>query len=373
MRTRLRFTALACVLAGLFACDREPPRPSVILISVDTLRSDYLALYNREGVPTPALEALRADGVLYRLAYAPIPLTLPAHLTALTGLLPSQHGVRDNGGFRFEASGRSYLPQRLHGLGYATGAFVSSFVLRGNSGMATGFDVYDDDLSTAGSPPFGTLQRPGAQTIQRALDWVEGVKQGPFFLFLHLYEPHLPYAAPAEFTARFPDPYAAEVAYADSLLAGFFARLRQLGLYEPALILFMSDHGEGLGDHQYQEHGLLLYREALQVPLILKAPSAKGAGETVDTPVQLADIAPTIERWVGLETDPSVEGRPLQEAGPDAVRTIVAETFLPRLHYGWSELSSVIEFPYHLIWGPQPELYDLANDPAELNDIFEAM
>jgi arylsulfatase A-like enzyme len=380
---------LACLLAGLCGCnratqetdltaDRGVSRPPVVLVSVDTLRSDYLRLYNpEEGVATPALESLRADGSLYTHAYSPMPMTLPAHVTALTGLLPARHGVRDNGGFRFDAPGHPYLPRRLAEAGYATGAFVSSFVLRGNSGMADGFEVYDDNLETSDDSPFGTLQRPGAETLRRALDWVAGVRDRPFFLFLHLYEPHLPYSAPPAFADRFDDPYKAEIAYVDTLLAELLSELKQWQLYDPSLIVFMSDHGEGLGDHDYQEHGLLLYREALQVPLIVKAPGSspthrENAGSTVDGPVQLADLPPSIERWIGLDVTASTDGAPLQDAGAATARSLFAETFVPRLHYGWSELGSVIQFPYHLIWGPDPELYDLEQDPAQLNDLFDA-
>ncbi len=388
MFDRPRALALACALLGVYGCDRGTPgddvpddrgasRPPVVLVSVDTLRSDHLRLYDAEGVPTPALESLRADGVLYTHAYSPMPMTLPAHVTALSGLSPAGHGVRDNGGFRFDAARHPYLPRRLVEAGYATGAFVSSFVLRGNSGLADGFDVYDDDLEAGADAPFGTLQRPGAETLRRALDWVAEVRDRPFFLFLHLYEPHLPYAAPAEFEQRFDDPYKAEIAYADTLLAELLSALEEWDLYEPALILFMSDHGEGLGDHGYQEHGLLLYREALQVPLVIKPPRPRtsrteSAGATVDDAVQLADVAPTIEHWIGLEPARPSDGVPLRDGEAGPARPLFAETFVPRLHYGWSELGSVIQFPYQLIWGPDPELYDLTADPAQEDDLFDA-
>lgn len=360
------------------ACGSPPPQaraprdlPPIVLISVDTLRSDRLPLYGYEGVETPHLEALRRDSILYRRAYSPMPLTLPAHATALTGLLPATHGVRDNSGYRFRVEDHpSFLPRQLEGLGYATGAAVSSFVLRGATGLAAGFDFYDDELPVGTATDLTGVERAGEETLRSALDWLGSRDDARFFLFFHIYEPHTPYTAPPPFSTRYNDGYDAEVAYADELVGSLLERLRELGYYDDALIVFMSDHGEGLGDHGYDAHGILLYREALQVPLVIKLPGGSEAGKTVDQPAQLADIPATILDAIGRgDSAPTTAGSSLLQP-PPSDRLVIAETLFPRIHFGWSELASVIAHPYHLIQGPDPELYNLEEDPAELNNLL---
>jgi tetratricopeptide (TPR) repeat protein len=366
---------LACLVS---ACGTQAPPagapaglPPIVLISVDTLRSDRLPFYGYDGVETPHLEALRRDSILYRHAYSAMPLTLPAHTTALTGLLPATHGVRDNSGYRFKAEEHpSFLPRQLAELGYTTGAAVSSFVLRGATGLAAGFDFYDDELPVGTATDLTGVERAGAETLRSTLDWL-GTRDDPrFFLFFHIYEPHTPYTAPPPFSTRYSNGYDAEVAHADDLVGRLLDRLRELGYYDGALIVFMSDHGEGLGDHAYDAHGILLYREALQVPLVVKLPGGSRAGETIEAPAQLADIPATILDAIGhAESAPPTAGTSLLRALPRD-RPLIAETLFPRIHFGWSELASVIAYPYQLIQGPAPELFDLENDPGQLDNLL---
>jgi arylsulfatase A-like enzyme/Flp pilus assembly protein TadD len=340
----------------------------IILISVDTLRSDRLPAYGYDKVKTPAFDAFRKDAVLFERAYSHIPLTLPSHATILSGRLPGEHGVRDNSGYVFSAAKTPYLPKLLHDAGYKTGAAVSTFVLRAETGMAEGFDSYQADIEVRPTESLGNSQRSGRETSRVALDWLKTVSSQPFFLFLHLYEPHTPYAPEPAF-ASYPDPYDGEVATADAIVGDFLAELKRMGVYDGAVIVLLSDHGEGLRDHGEQEHGIFLYREALQVPLMVKLPKGERGGSTVKEPAQLLDVFPTILGLAGLPVPQSGGGRSLFSPGSQE-RTFYAETFYPRLHLGWSELYSAIRGGSHYIEAPEPELYDLGADPAEKTNVL---
>ncbi len=344
------------------------PDASVVLISIDTLRSDRLPAYGYEKVATPAIDRLRQEGVLAARAYSPYPLTLPAHASMLTGLIPPEHGVRENLGYALDAGAVPYLPREFEAAGYRTGAFVSALVLRADTGLSEGFERYDDTLETAlDDSRVGPGQRAGTDTVAQAVEWLEQLGSDErFFLFVHLYDPHTPYHAPSPFAERYADAYDAEIAAADDAVGRLFEALERLGRYQESVIVLTSDHGEGLGDHGEAEHGILLYREALQVPLIVRLPKGIRAGETLPSPVSLVDIAPTLRAMVGVGEPP--DDRPtLWQAGAEQAptRALYAETYYARLELGWSELGSIIEGPWHYIHGPDPGLYDLVADPAE--------
>ncbi len=346
-------------------------RPPIVLISIDTLRSDRLPAYGYTAVATPALDALRRDAILFERAYCHTPLTLPSHVSVLTGLLPPEHGIRDNQGYRFDAGGALYLPRRLREIGYATGGVVSAFLLGPASGLAEGFDFYDAEISPAAGQALGGVARPGGETLERAVAWLRSRPEGPPFLFFHVFEPHMPYNPPEPFASRYADPYDGEIAAADQVVGGLLDELKRLGLYEPAVVVLFSDHGEGLGDHGEQEHGVFLYREALQVPLLLKLPRGERAGTTVAEPAQLVDLVPTLLALAGVRVPEELPGRSLLElSGAPSRRRIYAETFFPRLHYGWSELASLIDGRHHYIEAPEPELFDLVADPGEHNNVL---
>ena len=356
---------------------RVPDGTPIILISVDTLRSDHLPAYGHQGVETPAIDALRRDGILFERAYTHVPLTLPAHTSLLTGLLPPDHGVRDNLGYTVDTSRAPLLQQTLKAAGYATGAAVSAFVLRRATGIDAGFDFYEDGIELTpdpSSPGIQSVQRPGFETLEAVRPWLQTVVDQPFFLFFHIFEPHTPYDPPAEYAARYESAYDGEVAAADAVVGGLLDELRDLDLYDRAFIVFLSDHGEGLGDHGEDEHGVFLYRSTLQVPLILKLPRAERAGATVGDPVQLIDVYPTLISALGLPHRDHLRGASLlnpQRPEPGE-HPIYAETLYPRLHFGWSDLAALIVDRYHFIDAPENELYDLLQDPDEADNLVES-
>jgi arylsulfatase A-like enzyme/Tfp pilus assembly protein PilF len=367
--------SLALLLA---ACDRSTPatfpQAPIVLISIDTLRSDHLPAYGYRGVETPAIDALARDAIVYERAYSHTPLTLPSHLSMLTGRLPAEHGVRDNVGYHYDGGRFPSLATVLHAAGYATGGAVSAYVLRPETGIAQGFDLYDAGIPVRFTDSLGLSQRPGGETAAAALGWLRALRSGqPFFLFLHLYEPHTPYAPPEPFASRYAGrPYDGEIASADAIVGGVIAGLKQAGLYDRAAILLLSDHGEGLGDHGEQEHGIFLYREALQVPMILKLPGSRRGGSRVARPAQIVDVFPTLLALVGIalprEAAGAFPGRSLLAPPSGEPRDLYAETFYPRLHFGWSALTSLIRGRFHYIHAPTPEFYDLAADPGEKAD-----
>ena len=369
---------LLCVAAFLLAaCNRNTVKPSnktpVILISVDTLRSDHLPAYGYKGVETPNIDALRNDGILFRRAYSHTPLTLPSHATILTGALPADHGLRDNVGFKLDPKVPT-LASLLKQNGYATGAAVSAFVLRHETDINRGFDFYDDEVEPVGaSTVIGRVQRDGRETARIAKNWIEQ-QNGPFFFFLHLYEPHTPYTPPEPFFSRYPDHYDGEIAYADDIIGDVVAFLKEKKIYDKALIVFLSDHGEGLNDHGEEEHGIFLYREVLQVPLIVKLPKSAHAGEFADAPVELADVFPTIAQLTATKNAPAHgDARSLLTMLDRFApwRMVYAETLYPRFHFGWSDLHSIVDGHHQYIRAPKPELYDLHKDPQERTNIFD--
>jgi arylsulfatase A-like enzyme/tetratricopeptide (TPR) repeat protein len=370
------------LLISLAACTRSgggtadvPKGTPVILISIDTLRADHLPAYGYKGVETPALDALRRDGVLYERAYSTTPLTFPSHTTLLTGVLPAVHGVRDNVGYKLdpgkvERGELPYLPEILKKAGYATGGAVSAYVLQGKTGLSTGFDFYEDGIEFRTGTGLGGLQRPGGETLRLSRDWLASVKDKPFFYFFHIYEPHTPYAPPEPYASRYPSKYDGEIATADHIVGDLVAELKTLGVYDKALIVLLSDHGEGLNDHGEEEHGVLLYNEAIHVPLILKLPKSQQAGGATARPVQLLDVAPTVLGLLGLGVPKPMPGLSLLARNVPP-RRIYSETFYPRLHFGWSELFSLVDEKDHYIEGPDPELYDRRKDPRERDNVLK--
>jgi len=344
------------VVFALIAAACSPKREAflnapVILISVDTLRSDHLPAYGYRDVQTPNLDALRRDSILFQRAYSHCPMTLPSHLSILTGLLPTEHEVRNNIGYRFLGKSPT-LAQVLRDRGYRTGGAVSSYVLRRETGINIGFDFYDDAIPVASAGAISEHQRSGFETLKVANGWIERNAAQPFFFFFHIYEPHAPYEPS----------YDGEIAKSDAIVGGLIQKLKALGVYDRALVIFLSDHGEGLWQHGEDQHGILLYRESLQVPLFLKLPNSARRGESIALPVPLADVFPTVLDLLGIQkSDRSLL------AGSS--KPIYSETLYPRIHLGWSELRSLILDRDQYIEGPRPELYDLIGDPGETHDL----
>jgi arylsulfatase A-like enzyme/cytochrome c-type biogenesis protein CcmH/NrfG len=366
---------LAAAAAGLFwlrgGFARRTPGP-IIFVSIDTLRADHLPAYGYDKVRTPAIDALAADGVLFERAYAHVPQTLPSHASILSGLLPFQTGVRDNVGF---AVGKDVplLPEMLRAHGYATGGVVSSYVLRAETGIDRGFDFYDSKMPEAApDQPIGQIERPGLDSLKIAERWMSGLRSPRFFLFFHIYEPHRPYDPPARFKQY--APYDGEIAFSDEIVGNLFDWLKARGWYDSATIVLFSDHGEGLGDHGEQEHGLFLYDSTIRVPLVIKLPGERRGGARVSTPVEEIDLVPTVLDLIGAPRAADMHGRSLRGLLDGTGKTLppagfYAEALYGRYHYGWSELYALTDARYRYIKAPRPELYDLDRDPAELTNL----
>jgi choline-sulfatase len=352
-----------------------PPRPNILLVTIDTLRADRVGI----GI-APALDRLAASGLRFTAARSAVPLTLPSHATIHTGLLPPAHGVRENGVDVLGAT-HATVARLLKAAGYDTAAFVGAFVLDHQFGLAQGFDTYDDQIPR---DPDATerleAERPAAAVVDRALAWLEprlaATRQPPtpFFVWLHLYDPHAPYTPPKEFLDRVHSAYDGEIAYADAQLARVLAALRARGVIDHTVIVVAGDHGEGLGDHGERTHGMLLYDSTLRVPLILVAPGQAAAVN--DEPVSLADIAPTLLRAAGAAPPAAMKGRDLF-AVPGAERPgttvtgadLYSETEYPRVA-GWSPLQALTDGRWKTIRaGAAAEVYDLRQDPHEEHDL----
>jgi choline-sulfatase len=372
-----RWLALLCL--ALVACHGKQSAPSgsrgtpVFLISVDTLRSDHLPAYGYKDVDTPHIDALRDDGILYEHAYSHCPLTLPSHTTVFTGMLPAENGVRDNIGYQLGEHVQT-LPAVMKANGYATGAAVSAFVLRKDTGIGRGFDMYDDMVEPVSvARTMGRVQRNGDDTVKVAKSWIAANVSKPEFFFLHLYEPHTPYEPPEPYKSKYALPYDGEIARVDQIVGDYIDFLKKEDLYDKSLIIFFSDHGEGLYDHGEEEHGMFLYRETIQVPMIVKLPKQKLSGTTVAAPVQLADIFPTVLEQTKSNADTSkLVGRSLlTELTDEKPRNIYSESFYAKFHYGWSDLHSLTDGKNHYIQAPRPELYDMVADPKETRNVMQ--
>ena len=366
----LAVLALTVAAAGVrwWSASRGPH--AFVLISIDTLRADRLPDYGYKAGRTPQLSAFAREAVLFERAFAHAPQTLPSHASMFTGLLPFEHKVRDNLGFTL-APGQQTLASIFKTAGYATGGFVSAYVLRPQTGVSQGFDTYDAALPAAASDRSpAEILRPGLDTLAAAVKWLGGLKSDRAFLFFHIYEPHAPYAPPPQFAQ--PDKYDGEVAFSDEIVGRLLAALRERGWYDNATIVVTGDHGEGLGDHQEKEHGLFLYNETIRVPLLVKLPGSKYGGLRVTEPVQHIDLFPTLTTLAGLQAPGTLRGRnlqPLFDGGPIPAQGIYAEAMYPRYHFGWSDLALLTDGRYKFIKAPKPELYDLDRDPGEKTNI----
>jgi arylsulfatase A-like enzyme/Tfp pilus assembly protein PilF len=338
----------------------------VILISVDTLRADHV------GRQTPHIDSLAKNGTVFSQASSPFPLTLPAHVALFTSTFPFANGVQDNG-IPLKPTATT-LATVLKKAGYRTGAFVGSYVLDRRFGLSHGFDVYDGPLDLHNKVTAAPVEhkRPGDQVEEAAKSWVESKSNTPFFLFLHLYDLHAPYSLPADPSQRHGETgYRAELAYVDQILGDFFSFLDKQGILQKALIVFTSDHGEGLGEHSESSHGYFVYETTLHVPLIIHWPagSKRIAKDQVDDIVSLLDVAPTILEAIGVSRPAEMRGRSLMIGGGEDV---YSESVYARKHFGCASLRSLRSGNYHYIDAPKPELYDLASDANEQRNLYEA-
>ncbi|PYR44183.1 MAG: hypothetical protein DMF93_01055 [Acidobacteria bacterium] len=367
-------TTLAAVGGWRYARASAPVSGPIILISIDTLRADHLPAYGYRNVKTPAIDALAADGVVFDRAYSHAPLTLPAHAALLSGQLPFETGVRDDTGFALRP-GERLLPQMLRDRGFTTAGIVSSDLLRKETGIGQGFDLFDAEMPMeAAEPATSELQRDGAESEAIAEQWLQSIGTSRAFLFLHLNEPHKPYAPPARFADY--DPYDGEIAYADEIVGRLVRYLKSHQLYDRSTVVLVSDHGEGLGDHGEQEHGLFVYDEAIHVPLVIKQESNAGAGRRVADLVQHIDLVPTILDLVKAPVPGGLRGRSLKGlldgTGRLPAAAVYSEAFYARHQFGWSELTAITGERYRYIHAPHEELYDLQQDARERANLAAA-
>lgn len=342
-----------------------------ILITIDTLRADHIHCYGLSTIETPTLDFFASRGVKFDNCISQTPLTLPSHTSIMSGTLPLFHGVRDNGGFLVPRE-LDTLAKAFKARGYETSAFVAAFVLDSKWGLNQGFDTYFDnfDLSKFQRISLGEVQRPANEVMDEALGWLEKKKDKNFFTWIHLYDPHTPYKPPAAFAEKYPNrPYAGEIAFADSQLGRLVEFLKSNRLLERSMIVFASDHGESLGEHQESTHGFFVYQGAVHVPLIISTPFSQLWGRSTAAVVSLIDIMPTVLEMAGIPVPPQAQGRSLVplffHPGEKRRTPAYSETYYPRFHYGWSELTAIQNERYKLILAPIPELYDLLQDPQE--------
>ena len=372
----MRRLAVLCAVCAAAVVDpapapaQAPTSPNILLVTIDTLRADRIGAYGYARAQTPTLDALAASGARFADATAHAPLTYPSHVSILTGRYPGAFGVRLNGMDPLPAAA-STIAERLKTAGYRTGAIIGSVVLDQSYGLSQGFDDYDDAIAAEprATMAMAELQRTAGEVTSAAQTWI-GRQRAPWFLWVHYYDPHLPYDAPAAFEARAPGrPYDAEITYVDTELGKL---LKPLDRSRTAIVV-TSDHGEALGDHGEPDHGLFLYDATLRVPLIVAAPGIKA--RVVGEQVRLIDVAPTIAGLAGLGPD-----SPGEDAG-ETLRTLLdggarrdvpvslAESWYPRLHFGWSELRSARVGEWKYIAAPKPELYDLRTDAVEARNV----
>ncbi|MFQ6109690.1 MAG: sulfatase-like hydrolase/transferase, partial [Candidatus Aminicenantales bacterium] len=352
---------------------------NIVLFTIDTLRADHLECYGYDRVKTPHINTLASEGLLFEHTIAQAPLTLPSHSSIFTGTYPLFHGIRDNGGFYLDES-HITLAEVLKGRGYATGAFVGAFVLDSRWGLDQGFDYYFDhfDLTKYKRISLDSVQRRGDEVLAEACEWLEKNGKHKFFTWIHLYDPHTPYDPPepyrTQYGGRHYGLYDGEIAYVDQLMGEFRRFLEERNLWDKTLVIFTADHGESLGEHKESAHGFFIYDSAIRVPLIMRFPEKRIQGRVIPNQVRSIDIMPTVLHMIGEDPPESVQGKSLLSLilGRDNKEEFPAysETYWPRFHYGWSELKSLRKGRFKFIDAPKPELYDVREDPGEVDNLI---
>lgn len=349
-------------------------KPNVIVVTIDTLRADHLGCYGYTAAQTPAIDALARAGVRFTQAYTPVPITLPAHAALFTGSFPMATGMHDFSGNKLPGSAVT-LARVLRDQGYTTAAFLGAAVLDSRFGLNQGFDTYFDhfDFSRLLETNLDQMERRGDVVVDEALSWLKRPPHRPFFLWVHLYDPHFPYTPPEPYASRFrAHPYDGEIAFDDAQVGRLMAALKDQRIYDPSLIVLAGDHGEGLGEHGEKTHGFFIYNSTLHVPLIFKVPGA--APRVVEDEVSLVDVMPTVLQALKAPVPSTVQGRSLlsQMGGrPGAApSSLYAETFLPLLHFRWNQLRSLQSRGMKYIDAPAPEIYNTRTDPGELKNLY---
>lgn len=366
--------ALGLAAFGAASCGASAPRaPNLLVVSIDTTRADRLGCYGRVDAGTPNLDALAERGVRFENAYTPVPVTLPAHTTLLTGTSPRHHGVRDNGRFVVDPA-LTTLAEVLGARGWRTGATVAAYPLFAEYGLDQGFEFYDDNVRG----PNGKNEREADQVVETALAWLEQLERGaPFFLWVHLFDPHQPFTPPEPFASAHPrDPYQAEISFADDQIGRLFRWLESEGLDDDTVVCVVADHGEGLGEHDETTHGLLVHGATTRIPMLFAGPGLP-SGAVVPGDARMMDVLPTIAQLLDVPVPEGVQGRSLVSAAlgePEPSSAVYVESYFGELHYGWSRLEGLAYEGWKLVEatgvGPDGDsLYDLRSDPGELFDL----
>jgi arylsulfatase A-like enzyme/Flp pilus assembly protein TadD len=401
-RGALVLTLVGGLIAGS-ACRRQPPPAvapiasgalrgsNVLLVTIDTLRADYVGAYGSARGLTPTLDEFAAAGLRFEHTYAHVPLTLPSHASLLTASYPTRNGVHDNGTFRLGASTPT-VAEALKRAGYRTAAFIGAFVLDARFGLGRGFDIYDDRvIGRGGDVEF--VRRSAEQVLAPAAEWITAGSSGlgtrgsetakaspqplapsPWFAWVHLYDPHEPYESPEPYKSRYAAaPYQGAVAYADAALGQFVAGLRRSKALDNTLVVIAADHGESLGEHGERTHGLFAYDATLRVPLVMWAPGRLTAGTFSET-MRLVDVAPTVLDLLGVDPLAGADGRSIRPFAtgeqPFDRPASYFEALNANLTRGWAPLTGVVRDRFKVIDLPLPELYDLAADPGEQHNVY---
>jgi arylsulfatase A-like enzyme/tetratricopeptide (TPR) repeat protein len=356
-------------------------KPNVILLTLDTTRADHLACYGYSHVKTPNLDSLAHRGVLFEQAAATSPLTLPSHCSILTGMYPTYHGVRINGNTALNEQ-QLTLAEVFSAQGYQCGAFIAAFVLDGRWGLKQGFQHYDDqfDLKKYKHIDLGSVQKPGNEVMDVALDWLEEKKNAPFFAWIHLYDPHTPYEPPEPYLSEYRSRgltglYDGEIAFMDEQIGRCISWLEKNGLDKSTTLVLVGDHGEGLGSHGEGTHGYFIYDYAIHVPLIIVTPFERLRGARVSSQVGIVDIFQTLMEITAITSSVETQGRSLlplmfrPQKNEDGF--VYAESMSPNLQFGWSSIHSLRTTQYKYIDTPKAELYDLTEDPGEQTNLLQ--
>ncbi len=351
--------------------------PSVLLITLDTTRADRLGCYGNAQKATPNLDRIAAEGVLFHRAFCHTPLTIPSHATILTGQYPDRHGIRDNGD-HFLGEEAVTLAERFHAAGYDTAASVSAYVTNHKWGFGQGFDAYFDHIPANYEVKGNTWQseRRADAAVGDLEGWLAQDRDRPFFAWLHLFDPHHPYAPPPPYDEQFAKrPYLGEIAYTDAMIGELLDALEERGQLANTAILVAGDHGEAFGNHDEQQHGFFVYNATMHVPFILRPPGGT-APVVIGEPVGLVDVAPTLVAVAGLPAveEGAFDGLDLTPAlqGTEPVhRVLYGESLYARYHFGWSEQKMLVDWPLKYVGSTRPQLFDISDDPTESVDLAE--
>lgn len=375
---RILFCLLLAVAASLPCCRRAPRPPAsamnLLLVTLDTMRADRLGCYGDSQSRTPAIDALARGGVRFTSCYSPVPLTLPAHCSIFTGRWPIAHGVRNNGAYALGAT-EVTLAETLRAAGYDTAALIAAYVLKGKYGLDQGFALYEDRL--------GSHERAGDVDAEIAADrvyakfvaWLERPRRAPFFLWVHLYDPHKPYAPPQAFLkAAGGDPYRGEVACADQAVGRMVAGLQDRGLLGNTLVVVTGDHGEAFAEHGEKGHGVFCYEESVRVPLIFRGPGLAQRTVPASQRARLVDVMPTVLELLRVPVPDRCQGESLaglMSGGREkAPRPVYLESLYGKELNDWAPLTALLSGSLKYISLPQAELYDLRSDPAEKDNLL---